>query len=159
MRLRHTGHLRDVGVVVGMVYHEQIAVADGVGTVVGLTLAVTVRGMAGDAAVAYPGGAKTAAGVLLKGVQVLKEVFTGVEVFFHAAHILHSGGGGRVAGFLGGAELAAGIPLVGTEHVVGLAEGVFFAYQLAKVGVGVVIVATCGEHGQGCGGQCGGLQP
>ncbi len=127
-----------------MVDDQQIAVADGVGTVFGLALAVAVAGVAGDAAVAHPCGAQSLAWCLLEGVEVLEEVLAGVEVFFHACHILNSRGGGRITGFLGGAEQSAGIPLVGAEHVVGLAEHFLARHQGTQVAAFVVAVGTSG---------------
>ena len=73
-----------------MVDDEQITVADGVGTVFRLALAMSVAGMAGDTAVAYPCWTKTFTGCYIEGVEMFEEVFTGIEVVFHASDILHS---------------------------------------------------------------------
>ena len=58
-----------------MVDDEQITVADGVGTVFRLALAVSVAGMAGDTAVAYPCWTKTFTGCYIEGVEMFEEVF------------------------------------------------------------------------------------
>ena len=151
LRLRHARHLADVGVVRGVIDHEQIAVANLVGTVLRLALAVAVAGVAGDAAVAHPGRAESLAGILLEGVEVLEEVLTRVEVFLHAGDVLHGRCCCRIAGFLGGAELSAGIPLFGREHVVGLSENIGFGHEGSQVRF--IVVMTCREqrHGKhGC---------
>ena len=72
-----------------MVDDEQITVADGVGTVFRLALAMSVAGMAGDTAVAYPCWTKTFTGCYIEGVEMFEEVFTGIEVVFHASNILY----------------------------------------------------------------------
>ncbi len=46
--LRHTRHLADVGVVVGMINDQQVTVANLVGTILRLTLAVSITGVTGN---------------------------------------------------------------------------------------------------------------
>ena len=72
-----------------MVDYEQITVTDGVGTVFCLALAMSVAGMAGDTAVSYPRWTKTLTGSYIKGVEMFEEIFTGIEVIFHASNILY----------------------------------------------------------------------
>ena len=98
--LWHACYLGDVGVgsisisvsihsCLWMVYHQQIAVAHDVGTVLCLTLAMTIVGMTGNTAVTCPRGAQTFAWCLGDGIEVFKIVFALVETLFHARHIQH----------------------------------------------------------------------
>jgi hypothetical protein len=78
---------------VRVIERQQIAVANGVGTIGRLTLAMTIAGVAGYTRVAHPGWSKSLAGLLFEGVQVFEEVFTRVEVFLHAGYVPHGRSG------------------------------------------------------------------
>ena len=141
--LRHACHLADVGIVRRMIDNEQITIANLIGAVFGLAFAVTVAGMAGNTAVAHPCWAEALAWILLEGVEVFEEVLTSIEVFLHASNVNNCRRCCRIAGFLSGTELSTRIPLVGREHVVGLAEGFSFRHEGSEVDV--VVIMTCCE--------------
>jgi len=145
LRLRHARHLRDVGIVVRMIDDQQVAVANLVGTILGLALAVTVGGVAGDARVTHPGRSQSLAGLLLEGVEFLEEAFARNEVFLHTCSLCGRSDG-RIAGLLGRSQLSAGIPLLSREVAGGLAEIVLSRGQRAQVGGAVVAVGTGCQH-------------
>ena len=154
--LGHARHFTDVARAFGGVAHailgegllrmiddKQIAVAYGVGAVLRLALAVSVTGMTGDTAVAYPRRTKTATRRLVDGVEFLEERLAYQEVLFHTGNGIHSRSRSRVAGFLRRTQFAARIPLVGTKHIIGFAKYLLFRGQNTKVFIGVVITGTC----------------
>ena len=154
--LRHTRHLADVrggscGVahavfrecLVGMIDHEQIAVADGVGTIFRLAFAMTIGGVAMEAAAAHPGWTQSLAGFVGVGVEMFEEILTLVETHFQS-HGFRTRSHRRVTGFLRGAQFAARIPFGSGEHIVAHAKWVFFFLQFAQT-ARVVLVATCRE--------------
>ena len=63
-----------------MVDHEQITVADGVGTIFCLALAVAVVWVTGDTAITHPGRTESFTWCYIEGVQMLEEVLARVEV-------------------------------------------------------------------------------
>ena len=83
-----------------MVDNQKITVTNGVGTVFCLALAMSITGVTGDTTVTDPCRTKSFTGRHVESVQMLKEVLTGFEVFFHAGNILYRRCGGRVTCFL-----------------------------------------------------------
>ena len=82
-----------------MIDHQQVAVANLVGAILRLALAMSVAGVAGDTRVAYPSRTQSLARILLEGVEMFEEVLADIEVALHAC-LFGSRSNGRVAGIL-----------------------------------------------------------
>ena len=116
-----------------MIDNEQITVTYSVRPVVCLTLAVTIRRMAGDATVAHPCRTKSFTRLLLESVEMLEEIFSDSEIHFTvtARDKPYSRSTGRITCLVGCSELSAGIPFCSREHIVGLAELVFSVNEIS----------------------------
>ena len=121
-----------------MIDNQQVTVADGVGTIFCLALAVTIAGVAGNTAVTDPGGTESLTGWYIESVEMLEEVFTCVEVFLHG---LCGRCDGRVACLLRRSQLTARVPFLGGKHVVSLAKGTLLWCQLTDSAWRVVVRA------------------
>ena len=127
--LRHARHLADVWAVVavcpvvGMVYHEQVAIAEA-GLVGVLPLSVAVARVAVNARLAHRGRAEPVEGWRVDGDIALKEHLAAVELVGQS-HV----GCGRGLVFIASfrhvercAQLSSGIPFVGREVAHGLSD-------------------------------------
>ena len=125
-----------------MVDDQQITVANGVGAILRLALAVTVARVAGNARVAHPGRTQSLARLLFEGVKVFEEVLARIEIIIHAS-LFGSRCNGRIAGLLGSTQLTTRKPLVGSEVARSLAEHLLVEGQRAQI-LAIGTVATIG---------------
>ena len=125
-----------------MIDDQQIAVANLVGTILRLALAVTIAGMTSDARVAHPSRSQALTGFLFEGVEFLEEALTRIEVFLHAS--LYCGRcNSRIAGLLSGSQLSTRIPLVSSKIASSLAKRLVVGCQRTQFLSCVATVRTC----------------
>ena len=151
LRLRHTCHLayeRSVVAAraVGMVDDEQVSVAESRRTVLLLTLAVAVTGVAVDARIAHRGRAEAVEWGRVERDVALEEHLAEVELVHeplvgNGRSLVFIASGGDV---LGGSQLSAGIPFVGREVAYGLAH--IRVVVGRSVAAAVVVVVGTGRH-------------
>ncbi len=114
-----------------MIDDQQITVADGVGTILRLALAVTIAGVTGNARVTNPSRTKTLTRLLFESIEFLEEALTNNEVFLHTSLIGHCRSRSRIAGFLRRSQLSTRIPFLGSKVSNSLAKRLFLRRQRA----------------------------